>query len=148
MKQLGNKQWQRKTQSLLASLMYRLAQGPIENEPFATMLQQIFNERINANPVNIDVLKNSLAQAKLDRLPRTERLKRKFTHFMELQKQYEKDQKQPSDNHPLTIGQIVNGWAGLTGQDEKKFASKVYPKVRTLVIKHHKATGQVGLTDS
>lgn len=148
MKQLGNKQWQRKTQSLLASLMYHLAQGSISTEPFATLLQQIFGERIKASPVNTDVLKNSLEQVQLGKLSKTKRLKRKFTHFIKLLQQKEKDREQPSDHSPLTIGQIVNGWAGLTSQDEAEFASKVYPKIRKLVIKHYEATGQVGLTDS
>jgi len=148
MKQLGNKQWQRKAQLLLASLMYRLAQGPVETEPFATVLQQIFDERMKANPVDTDVLKNSLLQVQLGKLPKTKRLKRKFAHFLKLQQQKGKDREQPSDHPPLTIGQIVNGWAGLTGQNEPEFASKVYPKIRKLVIKHYKATGQVGLADS
>lgn len=148
MKQLGNKQWQRKAQLLLASLMYRLAQGPVETEPFATVLQQIFDERMKANPVDTDVLKNSLLQVQLGKLPKTKRLKRKFAHFLKLQQQKGKDREQPSDHPPLTIGQIVNGWTGLTGQDETEFASKVYPKIRKLVIKHYKATGQVGLADS
>lgn len=148
MKQSGNKHWQRKTQSLLASLMYRLAQGPVRSEPFATLLQQIFNEKIKANPVNTDTLNNSPAQVQLGKLPKTKRLKRKFAHFLKLQQQKEKDREQPSDHHPLTIGQTVNGWAGLSGQDEKEFASKVYPKIRKLVIKHYEATGQVSPTDS
>jgi hypothetical protein len=148
MKQSRNKQWQRKTQSLLASLIYHLARGQVESEPFATLLRQIFNERITANPVNINVLKNSLAQVQLGKLPKTKRLKRKFAHFLKLQQQKERNGEQSSDNPPLTIGQIVNGWAGLTGQNETEFASKVYPKIRKLVIKHYKATGQVGLTDS
>ena len=148
MKQSGNKQWRRKTQSLLASLMYRLAQGPIETEPFATLLQKIFDKRIKANPVNTDVLKNSLEQVQLGKLSKTKRLKRKFTHFIKLLQQKEKDREQPPGRSPLTIGQIVNGWAGLTGQNEPGFASKVYPKIRKLVIKHYEATGQVGLTDS
>ena len=148
MKQSGNKQWQRKAQSLLALLMYRLAQGPVETEPFTASLQQIYSDRITANPVNTDVLKNSLAQVQLGKLPKTKRLKRKFTHFLKLQQQKEKDRGQPSDNPPLTIGQVVNGWAGLTGQDEAEFAAKVCPKIRKLVIKYYKATGQFGLTDS
>jgi hypothetical protein len=90
MKQSGNKQWQRKTQSLLASLTYRLAQGPVETEPFTTLLQQIYSDRITANPLNTEVMKNSLAQVQLG-LPKTKRLKRKFAHFMKLQKQKEKD---------------------------------------------------------
>jgi hypothetical protein len=147
MKQSGNKQWQRKAQSLLALLTYRLAQGSVETEPFANLPKQICSDRIIANPINTDALKNSLAQVQLG-LPKTKRLKRKFANFLKLQQYYEKDREQASDNPPLTIGKIVNGWAGLTGQDEMEFASKVYPKIRKLVIKHYKATGQVGLTDS
>lgn len=148
MNQSGNKQWQRKTQSLLASLMYRLAQGTAKTEPFATLLQQIFNERIKANPVNTDLLKNSMSQVKLDKLPKTKKLKREFAHSLALQQQKEKTGEQLVDNRPFTMGQIVNGWAGLTGQDETEFVSKVSPKIRELVIKHYKATGQLGLTDS
>lgn len=148
MKQSRNKQWQRKVKSLLASLTYHQAQGPVENEPFTASLQKICNERITANPVDTDMLKDSLAQVQLDKLPKTKKLKRIFTHSLTLQKQKGEDRKQPSDNHPLTIGQIVDGWVGLTGQDYKEFALKVSPKIRTLVIKHYKVTGQVGLTDS
>ncbi len=148
MKQSGNRQWQRRTQSLLASLMYRLAQGPVEIEPFSTSLQQIYSDRITANPVNTDVLKNSLAQVQLGKLPKIKRLKRKFAHFLKLQKQYEKDQKQPFDHPPLTIGQIVNGWANITDQDDTEFTSKVSPKITKLVIEHYKATGYLGFTDS
>lgn len=148
MKQSSNKQYQRKAQSLLASLMYRLAQGPVETEPFTASLQQLYSDRITVNPVNTDVLKNSLAQVQLGKLPKTKRLKSKFAHFLKLQQQKGGDREQPSDNPPLTIGQIVNGWAGLTGQDETEFASKVCPEIRKLAIKHYKATGQLGLTDS
>lgn len=148
MKQLGNKQWQRKTQSLLASLMYRLAQGPVEIEPFTASLQQIYSDRITANPWNTDVLKNSLAQVQLGKIPKTKRLKRKFTHLLKLHQQTKKDGEQSSDDPPLTIGQIVNGWAGLTGQGETEFAAKVYPRIAKLVTEQYKSIGRVGLTDS
>ncbi|GAI48944.1 unnamed protein product, partial [marine sediment metagenome] len=75
MKQSSNKQWQRKTQSLLASLMYRLAQGPVETEPFIASLQQLYSDRITANPVTANALKNPQAQVKLG-LSKTKRLKR------------------------------------------------------------------------
>jgi len=76
MKRSGNKQYQRKAQSLLALLMYRLAQGPVETEPFTASFQQIYSDRITANPMNIDELKNSLAQVKLGKLPKTKRRKK------------------------------------------------------------------------
>ncbi len=148
MKQSGNKQWQRKTQSLLASQIHRMAQGSVETEPFTSSLQQIYSDRITANPVNTDVLQNSLEQVQLGKLPKTKRHSRKFVHFVKIQKQNEGDRKQPSDNPPLTVGQIVNGWAGLTSQDETEFASKVYPKIRKLAIEHYQATGYLGCTDS
>lgn len=147
MKQSSNKQWQRKTQSLLASLMYRLAQGSVETEPFIASLRQLYSDRITANPVTANALKNPQAQVKLG-LSKTKRLKRKFAHFVELQKQNVGDRKQPSDNPPLTIGQVVNGWAELIGQDETEFASKVCPKIRNLAIEHYQATGHLGCTDS
>jgi len=148
MKRSGNRQWQRRSKSLLALLTYHLAQGSIETEPFATVLRQMFNERITANPVDIDALNNSQGRVRLGKLPKTKRLKRKFAHSRKLHKQHEKDQKQPFGHPPLTIGQIVNGWASITGQDETEFASKVSPRITKLVIEHYKATGQVGLTDS
>ena len=148
MKQSGNKQWHRKAQSLLALLMYHLAQGPVETEPFASLLQQIFSDRIKATSLNANELSNSQAQVQLGKLPKTKRLKRKFAHFLKLQQQNGKDQKQPSDHPPLTIGQIVNGWAGLTGQDETEFASKVCPKIKKLLIEQYKATRHLGFTDS
>lgn len=148
MKQSGNKQYQRKTQSLLASLMFRLSQGPVENSPFAAAIQQMLSDRIKANPVDTDVLKNSLAQAKLNRLPKTKRLKQKFTRYMRLQQEKEKDGEQFSGNSSLTLGQIVNGWAGLTGQNETEFASKVCPKIKKLLIEQYKVTGHLGFTDS
>ena len=147
MKQSRNRQGQRKAQSLLALLTYRLAQGSVETEPFATSLQQIYSDRITANPVNTDALKNPQAQVQLS-LPKTKRIKRKFVHFVKLQKQNAKDRKQPPDNPPLTIGQVVNGWAELTGQDETGFASKVCPKIKKLLIEQYKAIGHRGFTDS
>lgn len=148
MKHSGNKQWQRKPQSSLASLMYRLAQGSVETEPFTSLLQQIYSDRITANPVNNDALKNSLAQIQLGKLPKTKRYRRKFAHFLKIQKQNVEDRKQPSDNPLLTIGQVVNGWAGLTGQDKTEFVSKVCPKIRMLAIEHYQAIGHLGCTDS
>ena len=148
MKQSGNKQWQRKTQSLLASQIHRMAQGPVETEPFTSSLQQIYSDRITANPVNTDVLQNSLEQVQLGKLPKTKRHCRKFVHFLKIQKQNVEDRKQPFDNPPLTIEQVVNGWAELTGQDETEFASKVYPKIRKLAIEYYQATGHLGCTDS
>jgi len=148
LKQLGNKQWQRKAQSLLALLTYQLARGPVEAEPFVILLQKMFDERIKTDSVSIGVLKNSLAQAKLGKLPKIKKLKRKFAHFLILQQQKGEEREQPTDNSPLTVGQIVTGWAGLTGQDKTEFASKVCTKIKELVINHYKATGQVGLTDS
>ena len=146
MKQSENKQWQRKAQSLLALLMYRLAQGHVRTEPFASLLQQIFSDRIKATSLNANALNNSQAQVQLGKLPKTKRLKRKFTHFLNLQKQNEKDR--PSVHPPLTIGHIVNGWVGLTGQDETEFAAKVCPKIKKLLIEQYKAIGHLGFTDS
>ena len=128
--------------------MFRLSQGPVENSPFAAAIQQMLSDRIKANPVDTDVLKNSLARAKLNRLPKTKRLKQKFTHYMRLQQEKEKDGEQFSGNSPLTLGQIVNGWAGLTGQNETEFASKVCPKIKKLLIEQYKVTGHLGFTDS
>jgi len=148
MKQSSNKQWQRKAQSLLASLMYRLAQGPVKTESFTSSLQLIYSDRISANPVNIDVLKNSLAPVQLGKLPKTKRLKRKLAHFLKIQKQNVEDRKQPSNNPPFTVGRIVNGWAGLTGQDKTELALKVCSKIRKMAIEHYQATGHFGFTDS
>jgi len=110
MKQPGNKQYRRKAQSLLASLMYHLAQGPVETEPFTALIQQIYGDIIKANPVNIDLLKNSLAQVQLGKLPKTKRLKRKYAHFLILYQQIKKDREQPSDNPPTT--RLHSKWLG------------------------------------
>ena len=148
MKQSENKQWQRKTQSLLALLTYRLAQGPVETEPFTASLQQIYSGRITANPITASALKNPQAPVQLGKLLKTNRLKRKLVHFIRLRKQNEKKLKQPFDYPPLTIGHIINGWARLTGQDEMEFTSKVCPKINKLLSERYKSIGCVGLTDS
>ena len=95
MKQLGNKQWHRKTESLLALLMYRKAQGAVETEPFATLMQQIFSDVIAANPVDANVLKNSMAQFKVGKLPKTKRTRRRFAYSWKLYQQTKKNGTMP-----------------------------------------------------
>jgi hypothetical protein len=85
-KQLGNKQYQRKTESLVALLIYRLAQGSVEYESFTALLQQVLTERIKAKPVSIDTLSNSVAQVQLGKLPKTKRLKEEFRHFFQAER--------------------------------------------------------------
>ena len=147
MKQLGNKQWHRKTESLLALLMYRKAQGAVETEPFATLMQQIFSDVIAANPVDANVLKNSMAQFKLGKLPKTKRTRRRFAYSWKLYQQTKKNGEQPPDP-PLIIGDLINIWAELTDQDKAEFATRVCPKIKKLLAKQYKATGHIGFTDS
>jgi len=147
-KQSRNRQGQRKTQSWLALLIYRLAQGPVETGPLAALAQQICSERIASNPINANALNNPQAPVQLGKLLKTSRLKRKLVHFMRLRNQNEKEPKQPTDYPPLTIGDIVTGWARLTSQDKAEFALKVCPKINKLLSERYKTIGYVGITDS
>ena len=119
MKQPGNIQWQRKTQALVAQVMHCLAHGPVNAGAITSKLQQIINDRISNISINSNRPHDFGAPIQLDKLPKTKRLRRKYTNYMELLKLNEMGRKQTSDSPSLTIGTIVDSWAGLTGQDEK-----------------------------
>ncbi|MBM2824426.1 MAG: hypothetical protein HW402_90 [Dehalococcoidales bacterium] len=94
MKQSASKQPQRKSQSLVAIVMYQLPQVPVEPEPFATSMQQMFKERITAHSIDTHVFKDALPEIRLSKFMRKNQLKRKLAHFLQLQEQDNKDQKE------------------------------------------------------
>jgi hypothetical protein len=148
MKKPGNIQWQRKTQALIVQVMRCLAHGPVNAEAITSKLQQIFNDRISNISINSNRPHDFEAPIQLDKLPKTKRLRRKYTNYMELLKLNEMGRKQTSDSPSLTIGTIVDGWAGLTGQDKTEFESKVRPKIARLLIEQYVNTKQLGFTDT
>jgi hypothetical protein len=148
MKKPGNKQWQRKTQALIAQVMRCLAHGPVNAEAITSKLQQIYHDRINNSPINSNRPHDFGAPIQLGKLPKTKRLQRKFAHYIELLKLNEIGLKQTADSPTLTIGIIVDGWAGLTGQDKTEFESKVRSKIARLLIIQYKNTKQLGFTDA
>jgi hypothetical protein len=148
MKQPGNKKWQRKTQTLIAQVMRCLAHGPVNAEAITSKLQQIFNDRISNISINSNRPHDFKAPIQLGKLPKTKRLRRKYTNYIELLKLNEMGRKQTSDSPSLTIGAIVDSWAGLTGQDKTEFESKVRPKIARLLIVQYVHTKQLGFTDA
>ena len=70
MKESGAKQRQRKVQTLFALLLYRLAQGPVDVEPFAHILQEICHERIKSVSIDPSLLLDSQAHVDFAKLPK------------------------------------------------------------------------------
>ena len=96
-KESGKQQWQRKAQALVALMIYRLAQGPMDTEPFATILQQICADRIKHAHIEGGVLSGFLAHIDLAKLVKKKRFKRKSDDLRYAYQQYVKETNQSPD---------------------------------------------------
>jgi len=130
----------RKAKALSVLLLYRVSSGPVGNEYFSGILQQIFCDRIKNVHIDSSALTSSLLQVDLDRLVKKKRFRRKSEGLQRVFQQYVKQTNQSGDNTSLTIGDIVNGWADLTHQDKAEFMLRVHPKITALVAEQ----GNVG----
>ncbi len=133
-KEFGTTQSQRKARALFGSLLYRIAQGPVDIEYFASILLQINIDRIKNVHVDSSVLAEFPVHVDLAKLMKKKRFKRKSDDLRHAYQEYVKQTNQSPDDAPITIGEAVNGWADLTSQDRVKFTSKVGPKISTLLI--------------
>ncbi len=133
MKQSSNKQWQRATQAWFALLLYSIAQGPVDTKPFTSILEQICGNRIKNTDIDSSVLARLPTHVDFAKLVKKKRFKRKSDELRHAYQQYAKEINQSPDDAPLTIGDIVNGWADLTGQDRAEFTLKVGPNISSLI---------------
>jgi hypothetical protein len=140
----GTQQWQRKGQALVALMTYRLAQGPIDTAPFATVLQQICADRIRHTHIDTSVLTNSLVYVDLAKLVKKKRFKRKSESLRYTYEEYAKQTNQTPGDAPLTIGDIASIWADFTSQDKVEFMTKVHPQIAALVVRYGK-TNELGV---
>lgn len=147
MKQYRNNQRQRKTQALLALLIYQLARGSFEKEPFADRLQQLTEDAIIVNPVDLEALIDAPLKVDLSGLLKNKKLEKKFVRFAMVYQRHIKETVQPADGISLTLGDILNSWADLTGQDKGKFVSIICPGIKTLLIEYNKQTGKLDFSD-
>jgi len=121
-----------KAQSLSSLLLYRVASGHVDNEYFASILQEMYRDKIKNIHIDPGALNNSLAKVDLDKLVKKKRFKRKSDQFQRLLQQYIKQTGQYSDETP-TIGDIVTWWTDLTHQNKEEFMLRIHPKVAALV---------------
>jgi hypothetical protein len=121
-----------KAQALSVLLLYRVSSGSVDNEYFASILQQMYR---NKKDIHIDpgALNNSLAEVDLDKLVKKKRFKRKSDEFQRIFQQYVKQNGQSSDEAPVTLGDIVTWWADLTNQDKEEFMLRINTKIAALV---------------
>ncbi len=141
----GSVQGQRKAQGLIALLLYRLAQGPVDIEYFAGILLQIYNDKIKNVHLDSSVLAEFPVHVDLAKLMKKKRFKRKSDDLRHAYQQYAKETNESPDDPPLTIGEVVNGWADLTGQDRAEFVSKVGSKISTLIIEPNNVNSRTKL---
>ncbi len=133
-KEFGTTQSQRKARALFGLLLYRLAQGPVDIEYFTGITLQIYNDRIKNVHVDSSVLAEFPVHVDLAKLMKKKRFKRKSDDLRHAYQEYVKQTNQSPDDAPITIGEVVNGWADLTGQDRAEFVSKVSSIISTLLI--------------
>lgn len=147
MKQSSKKKHQRKIQALLSLLLYRTVHGNIETESLSVPVSQIYDEIIKTNSQDIGLLNNTTDRVFLEKLPKTTKQKQKLIDHLKTYQQYEKGIKSVSNENPLTISQMVNGWAGITGQDETELLGRVSPLINKLIKKQCERNGYLCLTD-
>jgi hypothetical protein len=127
-----------KTQSRIAQdlsvlLLYRVSVGPIDNEYFANILQQIYRDRMKNVHIDSDALKCSIAEVDLDKLVNKKRFQKKSEGFQRIIEQYTKQTGRTNDETAPTIGDILSWWVDLTHQNQDEFMVKVSPKIISLV---------------
>jgi hypothetical protein len=122
-----------KAQALSGLLLYRVASGHVDNEYFASILQEIFRDQMKNVHVDSSALVNSLAEVDLDKLVKKKRFQRKSDDFQRILEQYAKQTNQSNDETTLTIGDIVSWWVDLTHQNKEEFMLRIHPKVAALV---------------
>ena len=103
-----------KAQALSGLLLYRVSSGSVDNEYFASILQQMYRDKIKNIHIDPGALNNSLAEVDLDKLVKKRRFKRKSDDFQRVLQQYVKQTGQSNDKTTLTIGDIVSWWVDLT----------------------------------
>jgi hypothetical protein len=122
-----------KTQALSGLLLYRTSSGHVDNEYFASILQQIYRDQMKNIHVDFNALKNSLAAVDLNKLVNKKRFQRKSDDFQRVLKQYAKQTNQSNEETTPTIGDILSWWVDLTHQNTEEFMSRVAPKINALV---------------
>lgn len=122
-----------KAQSLSGLLLYRVSSGHVDNEYFASILQEIYRDKIKNIHIDSCALNNSLAEVDLDKLVKKRRFKRKSGDFQRVLQQYVKQTGQSSDETVVTLGEIVTWWADLTNQNKAEFMLRIHPKITALV---------------
>ena len=116
-------------QDLSALLLYRVSAGPVDDEYFASILLQIYHDRMKNVHIDSDALKNSLAEVNLDKLVNKKRYQKKSDDFQRVLEQYTKQTGQTNDETTLTIGDILSWWVDLTHQNQEEFMLRVSPKM-------------------
>ena len=122
-----------KAQALSGLLLYRVSSGSVDNEYFASILQQMYRDKIKNIHIDPGTLNNSFAEVDLDKLVKKKRFKRKSDEFQRILQQYVKQNGQSSDETIVTLGDIVTWWADLTHQDKDEFMLRIHPRVAALV---------------
>jgi hypothetical protein len=125
-----------KAQALSVLLLYRVSSGSVDIEYFASILQQIYRDRIKDVRIDSSALNNSLAQVDLDKLVKKKRFKRKSDDLQRAFQQYVKQTNQSDGDTTVTIGDIVTWWADITHQDQAEFMARIHPKMTALVAEH------------
>ena len=125
-----------KAQALSGLLLYRVSSGSVDNEYFASILQEMYRDKIKNIHIDPGALNNSLAEIDLDKLVEKRRFKRKSEDFQRFLQQYVKQTGQSSDEPVVTLGDIVTWWADLTNQNKEEFMSRVATKITALVAEN------------
>lgn len=125
-----------KAQALSVLLLYRVSSGSVDIEYFASILQQIYHDRIKNVCIDSSALNNSLAQVDLDKLVKKKRFKRKSDDLQRAFQQYVKQTNQSDGDTTVTIGDIMSWWADITHQDQAEFMLRIHPKITALVAEH------------
>ena len=122
-----------KAQALSGLLLYRVSSGSVDNEYFASILQQMYRDKIKNIHIDPGALNNSLAEVDLDKLVKKKRFKRKSDEFQRILQQYVIQNGQSSYETVVTLGDIVTWWADLTNQNKEEFMVRINTKITALV---------------
>lgn len=122
-----------KAQALSGLLLYRASSGHVDNEYFASILQEIYRDQMKNVHVDSSALINSLAEVGFDKLVKKKRFQRKSDDFQRILEQYAKQINQSNDETTLTIGDIVSWWVDLTHQNKEEFMLRIASKMTALV---------------
>lgn len=144
----------RKVDAWLGTMLYHSARGQVDSSAFGRQLQSIVGPAIRPQAIqqtfrdavgqvapgadDLELKGRVLARCTPQRMAEQISFAQEALAWRPLAQKGKK---------PQTIGEVIQGWAELTGQSPAEFEQRVYPKLKGLLQDWRRKTRCLGLTD-